>query len=149
MKNIYKKIYNINTLIFLCSLVLGFFYTITFAKVEKIEYTLLEPGVFTGSASSSAANTTDLISYIGSMFDLLIAVAVVLAVVMIIIGGFEYMTTDAWGKKDDGKKKIKDAFWGLALALAAYLILYTINPCLVQFTGSNGCEQVNKLLEVK
>ena len=135
MNKKYKTIFSIVLFV-----ILSFTFTTTFA-IEKMTYNQLEPGVFGGT------DTTDLGTYIGNMFDLLIAIAVVLAVVMIIIGGFEYMTTDSWQKKSDGIKRIKDAFWGLGLALAAYLILWTINPCLIDFVGQKGCDSQNQILK--
>lgn len=71
---------------------------------------------------------SNLSTYIVGMFQLLIGVAAALAVVMIVIGGIEYMSTDAIGGKSDGKKKIENALWGLALAISSYLILNTIDP---------------------
>ena len=67
----------------------------------------------------------------------MIALAVVLAVFMITVGGFEYMLSGAADTKSDAKKKIEDAVWGLLLALVAYLLLYTIDPNLV--SPSNLC----------
>src|SRR5689334_12127314 len=65
-----------------------------------------------------------------------IAIAVVAALTFIIWGGIEYMTTDSWSGKNDGKTKIQDALYGLGLALVSWLLLYTINPTLVSFSGN-------------
>ena len=62
------------------------------------------------------------------MFKFLIAIAGVLAVIMIVIGGVEYMSTDAVYGKSEGKNKITRALGGLLLALISWLILNTINP---------------------
>jgi hypothetical protein len=70
-------------------------------------------------------------SYLQSLFQLGIGVAVVLAVIQIVLGGFKYMTTDAAGGKEEGKEKIRGAIYGLILALATVLILQTINPNIV------------------
>ena len=64
----------------------------------------------------------------------MIAVAVFATVVMVIIGGFQYMLTDSVTKKGDARSTIKNAFLGLAGALLSYLILYTINPQLVDIS---------------
>ncbi len=104
---------------------------------------MLEPGAF------KDVNPSTLSGFISGLFNLLIAVAVVLAVLMIIIGGFQYMTTDSWQKKSDGLQKVKDAFIGLGMALLAYLILWTINPCLVEFSGGKGCSETNKIIQLK
>lgn len=72
-------------------------------------------------------------SYLSGMFKILIAVSGLLAVVMIVIGGIEYMSTDAISGKSEGKEKITNAVLGLLLALVSWLILYTINPKLLEF----------------
>lgn len=53
------------------------------------------------------------------------------ALVMFTIGGVRYMLS---GDRDptEAKTWMKNAFWGLALALVSWLILYTINPDLVK-----------------
>ena len=63
-----------------------------------------------------------------SVFNTLLAIAATLAVIMIMYGGVIYMTSDAWTKKDEAKGVIWNAIQGLVLALVSYLILYTINP---------------------
>lgn len=65
--------------------------------------------------------------YITNMIKLGIAVAAGLAVVMMILGGVEYMSTDAIFGKEEGKSKVNDAIIGLVMALCSYLILQTIN----------------------
>lgn len=76
-------------------------------------------------------NNPDLSSYLRNIFKLGIALATGLAVVMIVIGGIQYLSTDAVGEKAEGKERIKAALWGLILALASYMILNTINPALL------------------
>lgn len=69
--------------------------------------------------------------YINIIVTIVIAVAGVLAVVMLIIGGVQYMTTDALAGKSNARETITKAILGLVLALASYIILKTINPNLV------------------
>ncbi|MCI5108674.1 MAG: pilin [Candidatus Pacebacteria bacterium] len=59
--------------------------------------------------------------------EVIIGITGILAVIWIVIGGVQYMTTDSFENKKDGKKKIQDALLGLLLAISAWLILYTIN----------------------
>jgi hypothetical protein len=103
---------------------------------------------FTGLSSTPSTGTNSLGNFLGQVFSFGIALAVALALIMIIWGGIEYMTTDSWENKDNGKKRIGDALWGLGLALASYLILYTINPCLVIYLGSSNsaCKTSNSFL---
>lgn len=78
-----------------------------------------------GNAVVSIGRVED---YIKIAFPLFLAVAVALAVVMIAWGGLQHMLSRTGSGKSDGKDKIEHAIWGLILALAAWLILYTINP---------------------
>jgi len=118
------------------------FPSLSFVLAATSTYVPLEPNAFPGISMSSG----NLGVFLGQAFNWAIAVAVVAALVMIIWGGIEYMTTDSWSGKNDGKTKIQNALWGLGLALISWLILYTINPCLIDFTGSNGCSAKNQLI---
>ena len=72
-----------------------------------------------------------MITYLTGMVKLLIMVAGVLAVIMIMLGGIQYMSSDAISGKEEGKEKITQALFGLLLAIASWLILNTINPDLL------------------
>src|SRR3989344_3112825 len=50
--------------------------------------------------------TNTLGRYINSLYKLAVAGASVLAVLMILIGGFTYVSTDAIGNKEEGKSQI-------------------------------------------
>lgn len=84
--------------------------------------------------NGSSPTTTTLPAYLAGMLKLLIATAGALAVLMMIIGGTQYVaagvTPDA---KSTAKDRITNAAIGLALTLASYLILVSINPKLVEF----------------
>jgi len=70
-------------------------------------------------------------NYLNIMIKLIIGIAAVLAMVMIVMGGIQYMTSDLISSKEAGKEQITHAVLGLLLALGAYLILNTINPQLL------------------
>jgi hypothetical protein len=92
------------------------------------EYVLLEQSLpFVGQ------KLPPLGSYLSSIFKLGIGLAAVFSVLMIVIGGIEYILGATPFQKGDGKEKIINALTGLLLALAAYLILYTVNPKLTEF----------------
>ncbi len=121
------------SLLSICSL---FFISesVSFAQTNSpTEYTLLAPLPLTGDAPNQSANS---FSYIPGMVRLVIAVAGVLAVLRLIISGIQYMSSDAWSQKSDAKSGINEAFWGLGLAVSAWLILATVNPELVKFNLS-------------
>ena len=90
------------------------------------------PGV-TDNLPTYGVGSVDFTSYVGGWVKLLIGIAAVLAVIMIVIGGVQYMSTDAVSGKSDGREKITSALWGLLLAIVCYLILNTINPNLLKF----------------
>ena len=56
---------------------------------------------------------------------------------MIVIGGVEYIISGASeSMRGEAKKRIENAIWGLVMALVSYLVLYTINPSLVDFNNN-------------
>lgn len=78
--------------------------------------------------------TTDMGTYLSGAITLLIAVSGALAVLMIIIGGTQYVASGiAPQAKNDAKDRIWNAIIGLVLVLVSYLILNSINPNLVKF----------------
>lgn len=96
------------------------------------------PGVNFSEAVRENGNITIpyLAQYIGGIYSFLIAIVGVVAAVMMIIGGFQYLTSA--GDKTRiaaGKKRIYDALIGMVLAFGSYALLYTLNPALVQFQG--------------
>ncbi|MFH1979157.1 MAG: hypothetical protein ABII97_02140 [Patescibacteria group bacterium] len=61
-----------------------------------------------------------------------ITIGALLAIIIIIIGGFEYVTAGGnTGQVEKAKERITQAILGLILIVGSYLILYTINPDLV------------------
>ena len=117
----------------------------TVSQKSDLTYVPLEPSAFAGFNQAQKSGNT-LVDFLTNVFNFGIAAAIALALIMIIWGGIEYMTTDSWNGKEDGKTKIQDALYGLGLALVSYLILYTINPCLVVFTRGSGCAATNTFL---
>jgi len=94
-----------------------------------IQYQPLEP--LPGAEDSETVS--DLPTYLANMFKLAIGLAALFAVVMITIGGIEYMMSESLGGKADGKERITNAIIGLLLAVSAWLILYTVNPKTIEF----------------
>ena len=100
-------------------------------KSFALSYAPLEPEAFSDFGGSNTSG--DLGVFLSSAFSFGLALAAALAVIMIVWGGVEIMLSESVFKKEDGKKKVWDAVWGLLLALASWLILYTINPSLITF----------------
>lgn len=93
----------------------------------------LEPSAATAPAGTKTESASP-----GPLFQKLyqwgIGIAVVLAVLMIVIGGLEYILSAANPTaKEEGKKYITGAILGLVLALFSYVLLQTINPDLINF----------------
>lgn len=94
-------------------------------------YNLLAPiGDFTKLDSSDN---------IGSYFNIILKMAIglcaVLAVVMIVIGGIQYMGNESIFGKTEAKGRIFKSILGLLIAIGSYALLNTINPALL---GTNG-----------
>src|SRR3989338_2789201 len=101
-----------------------------YVPLAPIEGTTIGP-----CATSDPTNPnckTNLSVYLTGIFKVGVAGAGVLAFLMIVWGGFTYLSTDVITGKEEGKARIERAVGGLILALTSYIILNTINPKLVE-----------------
>jgi hypothetical protein len=73
-----------------------------------------------------------LAQYISAFYNFSIGLAVVVAALMIIYGGFLYILGGSMPSISSGKQKIVDATIGLLLVISAYTLLYIVNPATVQ-----------------
>ncbi|KKQ35640.1 MAG: Curculin domain protein (Mannose-binding) lectin [Candidatus Nomurabacteria bacterium GW2011_GWB1_37_5] len=94
-------------------------------------YTPLAPLPGLEGPIDTGAGTEGLAKYLSVIFTLMIGIAGILSVIMLIIGGIQYMLTDIPFNKQQAEDRIKAAIGGLILALGAYVILSTINPKLL------------------
>lgn len=92
-------------------------------------YKLLAP---IGELKEAPKNIGD---YVNTIFLIAIGLCGALAVVMIVIGGVQYMGDESIFGKTEAKSKIMSAILGLIIALGSYALLNTINPDLL---GSKG-----------
>jgi hypothetical protein len=69
-----------------------------------------------------------LAQYINGAYRYLVAVVLIVAIVMVVYGGFRYLVGSSLGDIQAGKKIIVDAIFGMLFVLGAYMILNTINP---------------------
>lgn len=90
------------------------------------EYQPITPGGRTFFESS------DFEGMVQKIFELTIYFTVILAVIMIIAGGVEYMGSESMFKKGEGKARIFAAISGLLIALVSILVISTLLP------GGNG-----------
>jgi len=95
------------------------------------------PGSSTGEIETGEAGFT---KYIQTLFPFMLSVAAVLAFIMLVIGGMQYMASAGNQQTmGDAKDRMTNAVLGLLLAALSVLILRTINPELVslRFTIPN------------
>ena len=96
------------------------------------------------------ANYVDTTQGIGDYFNGLIKIFIgllsVLAVVMVVIGGIQYMMSSGATEKGSGKSRIENAVYGILLVLVSYTILHIINPKLVNL--SVGVPNVTLVLQL-
>lgn len=98
----------------------------------EMKYTLLEsfPGFFTGDEQM-----TDFPKMILAIYKFGIWTVGIAGLFMLVIGGFWYMTSAGNNATaETAKKIIWDSLLGIAAALAAYLIMYVINPDLTNIS---------------
>ncbi len=81
---------------------------------------------------TEGSDTVNVSEFIPRAITLGIGIAGALSVIFIMIGGIQYMTTDAYSGKSDGAQTIRNAIFGLLLAIGSYAILYTIDRDLVR-----------------
>ncbi|MFA5840928.1 MAG: M15 family metallopeptidase [Candidatus Paceibacterota bacterium] len=105
---------------------------------EDTKYYFLSPLPCTGTPESGCVDgklksfdpigDNKLGAYLNLMIKIFIGICAVLAVIMIVMGGIEYMMTELVSGKEAGRERIRNALLGLLLALGAYTLLNTINP---------------------
>lgn len=82
--------------------------------------------------ANNVGDTTTLEKYVPAIFKLAVGLSAVAAVLMIVIGGFQYISSDAILGKTAGRERIMNAIYALVLIIGAWLILNTINPNLLK-----------------
>jgi hypothetical protein len=106
----------------------------------KWNYCMLAPvnGFISGTPLSNGKEIVNLgvpnplPTFFGKIYNIAIATAIALAIITISLGGIRLATTDSISGTDEGKKMVNAALAGLFLALFSYVLLYTINPSLVE-----------------
>ncbi len=86
------------------------------------------------TADGNTIVATGMATYFGQLYAWLITAVAIIAVVMLMVGGMQWMTSrGSSGQTQKAIKIISNALIGLVLTLGAYSILYLINPVLVQW----------------
>lgn len=79
-----------------------------------------------------AGQPSGLKGFLQGLFNVMIIIAGIAAVIMIVIGAITYVSADALSGKENGRVMMLNAVLGLILALGAWVIINTINPDLAE-----------------
>ena len=135
MKKINKKIIGLVLLNFII-LGINILPLLAFAA-DSQGYQLLAPSVIidkTASTGETQAANYGLMQYLQTAYIMGFVLVISAAVFWLILGGLEYILSDAYNAKIGAKKKFWNAIAGLVIALSSYLILNLINPDLLKFS---------------
>lgn len=107
--------------------------TITTASTAVgAEYKLLAP--LPGGTAVIDMSKDAFSIYASQFFWFLLSASIILALVMVVVGGVQYVgAAGNTSVLEDAKNRIKNALLGLVIALGSWLVLYSINPDLVKF----------------
>jgi hypothetical protein len=108
-------------------ILLAFFtlFTPSIVSAQSATYNLIAPiGTLTGAI--------DLKQYLEGIFQTVIGIAGILAVLMLVICGIKLMGTGSVAAKSEAKQCIWNAIFGLILAIGSWILLNTINPLLLK-----------------
>ncbi len=81
--------------------------------------------------------------YINILFRLAVSALVIISVIMLMVAGVEYMTVESLFAKSEARTRIMGAIGGLILAAGTYLILYTINPRILNIDAIDNISQLD------
>ncbi len=92
--------------------------------------------VHLGVAIGSLTDVMGLGDYTNAFYRYLTGISLVVAIVMVVYGGFRYLVGATSGDIGRGKEIIRDALVGMVLVLSAYAILNTFNPATVNLQST-------------
>ena len=98
--------------------------------VSPSSYDLLEPALL---PDGSPEHMDSFSGFLALLFKTFLTLSILVAVVSVIMAGIKYITSNTPLGKYSGKNWMGSAIAGLILALAAYAILNTINPKILQW----------------
>lgn len=131
----------INNFLKLLLFVLVFFFTYSSSYAQTTpmrDYNVIAPlpgtSVPCTDSSGRPSECTNLNRYLPTAFNLTVGIAVALAFIMITFGGVTYATSDSLSGTQKGREYITNAIIGLLLVIGSYVILYTINPNILNFS---------------
>ncbi len=108
---------------------------------DPLNYKLLAP-----IGKTTEIKTNDIGKYFNILFNIAIGLAGALAVVMIVVGGIQWMGSESIFGKTEGKERVMSAILGLLIAVGSYTLLNTINPDLLGKKGLNVSQVLVQLV---
>jgi hypothetical protein len=90
-------------------------------------YTPLEP------LSPAQSGTLSMADFVKELFRILFSISGLIAVVALTAGGIQYMVSEVPGVKAASLDRIKASMYGILILIGSYMLLYTINPQLLEF----------------
>lgn len=96
-------------------------------EAYKLAYSIPNPDL----SKPPIAEVADLGSYVNTVYVYLLGFSGIVAIVMIMVGGLQYVTSVGGSNISEAKKRIQNAVIGLILLFSAALILQTVNPRLL------------------
>lgn len=83
-------------------------------------------------AGGESASIPWIAQYIAGVYKYAVGIGAFAAAIMVLVGGFIYLTAGESGRVQKAKTIITDAVLGLIVLLGSYVLLYTINPDLTR-----------------
>lgn len=71
--------------------------------------------------------------FVKELFRILFSISGLIAVVALTAGGIQYMISEVPGVKAASLDRIKASMYGILILIGSYVLLYTINPQLLEF----------------
>jgi hypothetical protein len=106
--------------------------TINFGQFEVLDQLPISSGTIDKNISDFANKERPLVTVANFIFQIGLAILVMVGVIIVVIGGYKYMTAGGDGKKiEEAKKWILGALAGIAVGMVGWLILNTVSS---QFT---------------
>ena len=100
---------------------------------QNMTYVPLEP--LPGGVNLYQTGSVNLGLLLNEILKILVIAGAFMAVGSMVFWGIMYMTSEVPGVKSNAKGRVTRVLWGMLLLLGAWLILYTINPQLLNFTN--------------
>ena len=100
------------------------------------------PGIEQSPMLSQVLNPNqDLGTFLNNAFKIAISAGAILAVLRIGWAGYLYIASDLWTSKARGREILQDVALGLLLLIAVYIILYQINPDILNLDAARSLRQ--------